>query len=133
MRRLSATVFFAASTAASAQNYEITSSTIDAGGSVNQTSAGFSLSSTIGQTESGPTLNSDSFSVAPGFWNGVALTQPCLADVAAPFGVLNFFDVATFIGLYNSNDFNADLAAPFGSLNFFDVAAFIGLYNSGCP
>lgn len=59
---------------------------------------------------------------------------PCPADLAAPFeGVLNFFDVAAYIGLYNANDPAADLAAPFGVLNFFDVAAYISLYNAGCP
>jgi hypothetical protein len=57
----------------------------------------------------------------------------CPADLAAPFGVLNFFDLAAYIGLYNVGDPAADLAAPFGSLNFFDVAAYIGLYNAGCP
>jgi|GEM_PF-3664267 len=57
----------------------------------------------------------------------------CPADLAAPFGVLNFFDLAAYIGLYNAGDPSADLAAPFGSLNFFDVAAYIGLYNAGCP
>lgn len=55
------------------------------------------------------------------------------ADVAAPFGTLNFFDVSTFIALYNANDPLADLAAPFGTFNFFDVSAFIGFYNAGCP
>jgi hypothetical protein len=57
----------------------------------------------------------------------------CPADLAAPFGVLNFFDLAAYIGLYNAGDPAADLAAPFGSLNFFDVAAYIAAYNAGCP
>ncbi|MEM9373732.1 MAG: S8 family serine peptidase [Planctomycetota bacterium] len=55
------------------------------------------------------------------------------ADLAEPFGALNFFDVAEFIGLFNAGDPGADLAAPFGSLNFFDVSAYISLYNAGCP
>jgi len=59
--------------------------------------------------------------------------KTCLADLAEPFGELNFFDVAAYIGLYNNQDPAADLAAPFGALNFFDVAAFIGAYNAGCP
>ncbi len=57
----------------------------------------------------------------------------CPADLAAPFGTLNFFDLAAYITLYNANDPNADLAAPFGTLNFFDLAAYIALYNAGCP
>ncbi len=57
----------------------------------------------------------------------------CPADLAAPFGTLNFFDLAAYIALYNANDPFADLAAPFGTLNFFDLAAYIALYNAGCP
>jgi hypothetical protein len=57
----------------------------------------------------------------------------CPADLAAPFGTLNFFDVSAFISLYNAQDPAADLAAPFGTLNFFDVSAYISAYNQGCP
>jgi hypothetical protein len=57
----------------------------------------------------------------------------CPADLASPFGTLNFFDLAAFIGLYSASDPDADLAAPFGVFNFFDVAAYIALYNAGCP
>ncbi|GEM_PF-2902393 len=61
------------------------------------------------------------------------VAQPCVADVAAPFGTLNFFDVSAYIGLYNQQDASADLAAPFGVFNFFDITAFIAAYNAGCP
>ncbi len=57
---------------------------------------------------------------------------PCPADINAD-GLLNFFDVAAYIALYNADDPRADLAAPFGTLNFFDLAAYINLYNAGCP
>ncbi|MFK7884415.1 MAG: GC-type dockerin domain-anchored protein [Phycisphaerales bacterium] len=63
----------------------------------------------------------------------VSVQEVCIADLAAPFGTLNFFDISTFISLYNAGDPGADLAAPFGTLNFFDISAFIGLYNAGCP
>lgn len=59
--------------------------------------------------------------------------NPCGADLAEPFGVLNFFDVAAFIGLFNDEDPAADLAAPFGVWNFFDVAGFLDVYANGCP
>tara|TARA_R110000782_G_scaffold13976_23_gene41055 strand:+ start:806 stop:1912 length:1107 start_codon:yes stop_codon:yes gene_type:complete len=63
-----------------------------------------------------------------------SITPPCSdADVAGPFGVLNFFDVSAFVGLYNAQDNAADLAAPFGVWNFFDLSAYIALYNAGCP
>ncbi|MFK7883672.1 MAG: GC-type dockerin domain-anchored protein [Phycisphaerales bacterium] len=62
----------------------------------------------------------------------VATIPDCPADVASPFGTLNFFDISAYIGLYNSGvpaaDYNAD-----GLLNFFDISAFIALYNAGCP
>lgn len=57
----------------------------------------------------------------------------CPADLAAPFGSLNFFDVSAFIAAYNAQDPVADLASPFGAFNFFDVSAYITLYNAGCP
>ncbi len=57
----------------------------------------------------------------------------CEADLAAPFGTLNIFDIQAFIGLYNAQDPAADLAAPFGSFNIFDLQAYINLYNAGCP
>jgi len=46
---------------------------------------------------------------------------------------LNFFDVSSYIGLYNAQDPRADLASPFGVFNFFDIAAFINNFNAGCP
>ena len=55
------------------------------------------------------------------------------ADVAAPIGVLNFFDLAAYLDLYNAQDPRADLAPPFGMLNFFDLATAIARYNAGCP
>jgi YVTN family beta-propeller protein len=55
------------------------------------------------------------------------------ADLAEPFGQLNFFDVAAYLTLYNAGDAAADLAAPFGQLNFFDLAAYLASYNAGCP
>jgi len=66
----------------------------------------------------------------------LAFAPPCPADLnppGNPDGVLNFFDVATFLGLYNAQDPSADFAAPFGTFNFFDIASFIAAYNAGCP
>jgi plastocyanin len=55
------------------------------------------------------------------------------ADLAAPFGALNFFDLAAYLTLFNAGDPAADLAAPFGSLNFFDISVYLTTYNAGCP
>lgn len=54
------------------------------------------------------------------------------ADLAAPVGFLNFFDVAAFLDQFNSQDPLADLAEPVGVFNFFDVSAYVDLYNAGC-
>ncbi|MCC5824427.1 MAG: hypothetical protein LAT64_14550 [Phycisphaerales bacterium] len=54
------------------------------------------------------------------------------ADLAPPVGILNFFDLATFLDLFNNQDPLADLAEPVGVFNFFDVSAYIDLYNAGC-
>lgn len=64
---------------------------------------------------------------------GLDVPAACPADLAPPEGVLNFFDISAYIGLFNSGDAAADFAAPFGVLNFFDLSAFIGLFNAGCP
>lgn len=61
-------------------------------------------------------------------WPGAS----CPADLTGD-GTLNFFDLATYLDRYNSQDPTADLAAPFGVLNFFDLAAYLDLYNTGCP
>lgn len=54
-------------------------------------------------------------------------------DFAEPCGVLNFFDVAAYIGAFSNGDASADVAAPFGELNFFDVAAYISAFANGAP
>jgi endonuclease/exonuclease/phosphatase family metal-dependent hydrolase len=54
-------------------------------------------------------------------------------DLAEPYAVLNFFDVAGYLALYNAGDDAADLASPAGVLNFFDLSAYLAGYNAGCP
>lgn len=56
----------------------------------------------------------------------------CDADINAD-GLLNFFDMAAFVALYNARDPAADLAGPFGTWNFFDLAAYVNIYTAGCP
>jgi hypothetical protein len=59
--------------------------------------------------------------------------EVCAADLAAPFGSLDFFDLARFLSLFNAGDPAADLAEPFGVLNFFDLSGYIAIYGAGCP
>jgi len=55
----------------------------------------------------------------------------CRADTAPPCGVLNFFDISTYISRFSAGDPAADLTGE-GDLNFFDVAMYIQLFNAGC-
>ena len=55
------------------------------------------------------------------------------ADLAEPYGQLDFFDLAAYLDLYHAGDPAADLAPPIGVLNFFDLAAYLDAYNAGCP
>jgi endonuclease I len=63
---------------------------------------------------------------------GTVGSAPCPADLAAPFGTLNFFDLAAYLSLFTARDPAADLNND-ALFNFFDVSAYIGLYNAGCP
>lgn len=69
-----------------------------------------------------------------GYWNTDfdSFTARCLADWNND-GVINFFDLAAYMGAFNAMDPAADLAAPFGVWNFFDIAAFQALQAAGCP
>lgn len=58
--------------------------------------------------------------------------EPCPADISAPFGVLDFFDIAYFITLYNAGDPAADSNLD-GTINFFDIAGFLDAFQAGCP
>lgn len=61
------------------------------------------------------------------------IDDACAADLAEPFGQLNFFDITAFLALFNAGDPAADFADPPGSLNFFDVTGYLAEYNAGCP
>lgn len=61
-----------------------------------------------------------------------ALTGCNAADLASPIGVLDFFDVSTFLTLYTSEDSLADTNQD-GQFNFFDVSRFLQLHIDGCP
>ena len=64
---------------------------------------------------------------------GTAPDAGCPADLAPPKGVLNFFDLAAYLDLYNTGAPGADLAPPLGTINFFDLAAYLDAFNAGCP
>lgn len=74
------------------------------------------------------------FAFGAGIWRiDPSDCPPCPADIAAPIGTVNFFDLLAFISSFNAGDPAADLAAPFGKLNFFDLTAYLAGFNTPCP
>jgi len=57
----------------------------------------------------------------------------CPADLALPFGVLDFSDVVAFLSAFGAGDPAADFAAPIGTFDFSDVVAFLTAFGDGCP
>jgi hypothetical protein len=55
------------------------------------------------------------------------------ADLAEPFGTLDFSDVVAFLGAFGAMGADADLAPPFGTWDFSDVVTFLGAFGAGCP
>jgi len=55
----------------------------------------------------------------------------CVADLNGD-GLLDFFDVQTFLNLFSAGDLGADLNND-QTLDFFDVQAFLNLFAAGCP
>ncbi len=58
---------------------------------------------------------------------------PCPADLAEPFGALDFSDVVAFLSAFAAMDPAGDLAEPFGAWDFSDVVAFLAAFAAGCP
>ena len=54
------------------------------------------------------------------------------ADLALPFGVIDFFDAMVFLQAFSSNDPLADLNDD-GEFNFFDAQLFLQAFAEGCP
>jgi hypothetical protein len=57
----------------------------------------------------------------------------CPADLAEPFGVLDFDDILAFLTAFGSMGSLADLAEPFGVIDFDDILAFLVSFGAGCP
>ncbi len=55
------------------------------------------------------------------------------ADLAEPFGALDFSDVSAFLTAFALMDPSADLAAPFGVHDFSDISAYLTIFGAGCP
>jgi len=55
------------------------------------------------------------------------------ADLAEPFGALDFSDVIGFLTAFGAMQPAADLAPPAGVFDFSDVIAFLSAFGAGCP
>ncbi len=55
------------------------------------------------------------------------------ADLAEPYGTLDFSDVVAYLVEFGGMSLDADLAEPFGSLDFSDVVEFLVAFGAGCP
>ncbi|MFI4897410.1 MAG: GC-type dockerin domain-anchored protein, partial [Phycisphaerales bacterium JB059] len=55
------------------------------------------------------------------------------ADLAEPFGTLDFSDVLGFLTAFGAMDSAADIAEPFGTFDFSDVLSFLTAFGAGCP
>ncbi len=114
--------------------YDLSWSTIDSGGASAMAGGAFTLSGSIGQFDAGSS-GAGAYATEGGFWSvPFALSMGCNeADLAEPFGVLDFSDVVAFLGAYGAMDPIADLAPPFGVFDFTDVVTFLGAFGAGCP
>ncbi len=55
------------------------------------------------------------------------------ADLAEPYGSLDFSDVIAFLTAFGTMGADADIAEPFGQWDFSDVIGFLGAFGGGCP
>jgi hypothetical protein len=60
------------------------------------------------------------------------VVPPCEIDINDD-GLVNFFDMRDFLIAFNAGDLEADLAEPFDVLNFYDIARFVQDFAAGCP
>lgn len=105
----------------------------DLSGEITITGSTVEVSSTVVFDGSFPLDNGLGTAVVSGTGTVVATGSllGCDADLAAPFGTLNFFDISEFINLYSARDPMADFNVD-AAFNFFDITAFIDAYNAGC-
>lgn len=63
----------------------------------------------------------------------VYTSTPCPADLAPPFGTLDFSDVLAFLVAFSTGSPDADFAEPTGVFDFSDVLGYLTSFAAGCP
>ena len=129
MHRALITIASLTAGAATAQPFEITSSTIDAGGGT-LSSASYSLSGTIGQPDAGQTLSSGSLTLRGGFWTSGSAASRLCADQNSD-GLVTPADFNAWIIAFNAGGSSADQNGD-GKVLPDDFNAWIFNYNAGC-
>lgn len=66
-------------------------------------------------------------------YDGFLSDERCNADMAHPFGILDFSDIIDFLIDFAAGEPTADIADPPGVYDFSDVVAYLELFGSGCP
>ncbi|USN98677.1 MAG: hypothetical protein H6810_10995 [Phycisphaeraceae bacterium] len=59
--------------------------------------------------------------------------NPCPADLAPPYGVLDLSDITTFVSAFLNQTPQADFAPPYGVYDLADITGFIAAFQAGCP
>lgn len=84
---------------------------------------GWVITATATQTETG---NTSEFSEC------VAIeVSGCMPDMNED-GVLDFFDISSFLSAFTAHDIAADITGD-GTWDFFDISAFLTAFSDGCP
>ncbi|MGD9690205.1 MAG: hypothetical protein AB7K52_11180 [Phycisphaerales bacterium] len=122
---------------ASAQQYALTWSSIDGGGTMQSAAGPYVLGGTIGQHDAGPDLagpGAPGTRIIGGFWAvGDQNAPACMADFNGD-GNLDPDDLGDYINCYFTTppcaqaDFNAD-----GNVDPDDLGDYINAYFAGCP
>ncbi|MFG0300317.1 MAG: GC-type dockerin domain-anchored protein [Phycisphaerales bacterium JB047] len=90
----------------------------------------------VGPSALASSADGNTLAVAAPIGDGMAilnLSAGCnAADIAEPYGELNFFDVSAFLVAFNAGDLSVDFNND-EVLNFFDVSAFLKAFGTGCP
>jgi hypothetical protein len=123
----------AAAGAAGAGTLSLAWSTIDTGGTTTSQGGAYALMGSIGQHDAtlGPAAGAG-FETFGGFWGPAPEPEPCTADLAPPFGVLDLGDINAFVGGFIAQDPIADLDMN-GVFDLSDINTFVAAFTAGCP
>lgn len=120
---------------ASAQPFDISWYTIDAGGGTSS-AGGFELSGTIGQHDPG-VMSGGQYTLTGGFWSGAgeAFCYPD-CDTSTGKGVLDIFDFLCFQSSFVTGESYAcdcDITTGAGTCDIFDFLCFQSSFVASCP